>query len=722
MGNYGIAYIHTLNRNMQAVKTFINNHLQSIGRDDVIFSLYTIANEIGVLIKHLDDGTFQSYAEELHIDPPSSVISAFSCPDFIWSILRKKCPKISTYPLGEITERSFKSTFGRILNISAHFSDIYQPYTFDSLQRQLKDVFSAVSLDNIDKIFLSYWFFNLAITNLRSRRRWMEQDYGFAYHFSDSGQFVSFADHISLRKRLYAICSTIAGEMLPFLTHSSSDGFSGYDERIANALKEVLGLDLREIDHRPTSSKPKINVAVDITGSEIKHSFDVDDDLINIVLRGENRNAQFDLGQIELLVGHPIHSMVKDFFEIGFVVYLADLFITREVNLGRYLSFGMSVRHPEKWNEVHQQLESVISLLGRDKIVFHFTQSTEPGDTTPLAITSSENKCCCLLSGGLDSAVGAIWSLQNGYTPIFVSHASGSLLSSIQKQVMSSINNITRVNSRHTIIPWKNSRNQKKKRMLGEPLDNSPMYKFLRSFYYLCLASGIALETKSNKVFVFENGPVALNPLLSEAHLNTRTVHPTFIEEFRSLITSVFGTEMSIENPFFYKTKVEVLNVLRGEQLASIIPNTNSCVHYARVPADANQWFDIPKSQVRHDGLCLPCILRRIATNSSIPEDKGRYLVNIFDLLDSEINSRLPDHASDTLITIADLLRFSQYIGELDDWELLCTFPDLSVSDNAIFSDELSSMIKRYSKEVITCFSDQFVNRTRTVFSSALHP
>jgi len=76
VGNYGIAYIHTLNRNMQAVKTFINNHLQSIGRDDVIFSLYTIANEIGVLIKHLDDGTFQSYAEELHIDPPSSVISA----------------------------------------------------------------------------------------------------------------------------------------------------------------------------------------------------------------------------------------------------------------------------------------------------------------------------------------------------------------------------------------------------------------------------------------------------------------------------------------------------------------------------------------------------------------------------------------------------------------------------------------------------------------------
>jgi hypothetical protein len=248
------------------------------------------------------------------------------------------------------------------------------------------------------------------------------------------------------------------------------------------------------------------------------------------------------------------------------------------------------------------------------------------------------------------------------------------------------------------------------------------MYQHLRSFFYLCLATGIALETKCQSVYVFENGPVAINPLLSESHINTRTVHPIFVEDFRSLIKAVFGVEIELENPFRYKTKGEVANTLTSRKSARrVLPNTNSCLNYARVPAWAKQWFNILNYPGRHDGVCLPCILRRVAMyRARISEEGGSYLANIFDLFDSEMHIRFPEQTMDTFVRIADLIRFCQYVMNLNDCELLSRFPDVSVSADGIDSRKIVAMLRRHSKEVIQCFREKSTNSTRVIFPSAL--
>lgn len=237
------------------------------------------------------------------------------------------------------------------------------------------------------------------------------------------------------------------------------------------------------------------------------------------------------------------------------------------------------------------------------------------------------------------------------------------------------------------------------------------------------LEGGHTLESKSSKVYIFENGPVALNPLLSEAHVNTKTVHPLFLQQFRSLISAAFSVNLTIDNPFLYKTKGEVASLTAKKSARKLLPMTNSYLDYARIPANAKQWFNLSGYQGRHDGECLPCVLRRVAMHSaSIPTDGEDYLINVFDIFGSPLEIRFPDRARDIIATTAALLRFCQWVRRLPEPELLLCFPDFSVSANGVDYDKLIAMYRRHTKEVIQCFQDKSAESFEGVFRTALEP
>jgi hypothetical protein len=278
-----------------------------------------------------------------------------------------------------------------------------------------------------------------------------------------------------------------------------------------------------------------------------------------------------------------------------------------------------------------------------------------------------------------------MWVLQQSVEPTLVSHSPSTPLSIIQKQVVDSITQEFGHELNVVSVGWRKSRKRTGEFRLGFPM-YGPLYQHLRSFFYLCLATGIALETKCKSVYAFENGPVAVNPLLSESHVNTRTVHPIFLQEFLSLIRIVFQTEIQLANPFLYKTKGEVLKVIENKSSAlKVLLKTNSCLHYFRIPVQARQ-LGIEHCQARHDGVCLPCVLRRVAMLCANIREQGNYLTDIFNLLSSDKAVLFPQLIPGILVDIADLISFCQHIMSLDDCGILCTFPDLSVSAEGVNS------------------------------------
>jgi hypothetical protein len=238
------------------------------------------------------------------------------------------------------------------------------------------------------------------------------------------------------------------------------------------------------------------------------------------------------------------------------------------------------------------------------------------------------------------------------------------------------------------------------------------MTQHLRSFMFLCFAAGAALEMGIDKIYIFENGPVALNPKFSEARINTRTCHPHFLASFMRLIKVAFGVELSIENPFSTLTKGEVVSILADPNVRKLVSNTISCVNWFRVPLIANQ-IGIGKSTARHDGVCLPCIRRRVALNHSrLWENDAEYLTDVF--------SRFPKIGREPVALIADVLRFSQTVRNLSDEELLFRAPDFSVYAGGAHTKELIATYKRQSEELVRCFRARSNDKFKRVFGSAL--
>jgi hypothetical protein len=121
---------------------------------------------------------------------------------------------------------------------------------------------------------------------------------------------------------------------------------------------------------------------------------------------------------------------------------------------------------------------------------------------------------------------------------------------------------------------------------------------------------------------------------------STQTAHPEFTSEIGGLLTDLLQYQLTIENPFLYMTKAEVVATLSPADCARI-PDTVSCWMSARLPPPSS-----------HCGTCLPCIIRRIAL-----EARGFHLSEYQRDLFSEDILRLPpdDEGKNNLM---DLIEF----------------------------------------------------------------
>jgi hypothetical protein len=198
------------------------------------------------------------------------------------------------------------------------------------------------------------------------------------------------------------------------------------------------------------------------------------------------------------------------------------------------------------------------------------------------------NDCVCLLSGGVDSLVGAIDLVAEGSNPLFVSQiVRGD--AEHQKQFAAALGTDNQFQWSIGKLPHEE----------GSTRARSIM------FFAFAALSACALSAKGErvKIVVPENGFISLNTPLDTnriGSLSTKTTHPIYMAMLQE-IWDALGMNAELVLPYKYKTKGEVLKECKNQVLPKqLVFNSNSCGKYQR-------------HNLQQCGVCVPCLVRRAA-------------------------------------------------------------------------------------------------------------
>lgn len=256
----------------------------------------------------------------------------------------------------------------------------------------------------------------------------------------------------------------------------------------------------------------------------------------------------------------------------------------------RQIELSVSVGDPKFWSGQTSELESTLRFLTGDVWHLSFTEggiSPKP----PKNAKPRDETIVSLLSGGLDSLIGAIDLSSQGQSPLLVSQIAHG-------------DKTTQVYFAHQITGGDSHHLQ-----LNHNVETPQSETSQRARSFIFLAYGVIAATAlknygcgNTTLVVPENGFISLNiPLtpLRLGSLSTRTTHPAFIARFQALLNAA-GLQVKVLNPYQLRTKGQMLKECKDQTLLQkLARSSTSCGRYARINM--------------HCGRCVPCLIRRAA-------------------------------------------------------------------------------------------------------------
>lgn len=363
-----------------------------------------------------------------------------------------------------------------------------------------------------------------------------------------------------------------------------------------------------------------------------------------------DHNVNLRVENISRALGHNISTLVLDLLEIASYVYCTDQAIKRGGKTSpqngkdwyRNFLLRIPVRNPDIWNrrEIKDNLSGILGFLSDDHYEFQFRVLEENlpivqyfNFTDGLPEFKTDN--ILLFSGGLDSLGGALQELvEYNRDIILVSHRPMPMISSRQTKLVDELYRDFYAKRLILHIPvWVNK----------DPGITRDANQRTRSFLYASLAAAVAHIAQKHVIKFYENGIVSCNLPISEQIVGTRasrSTHPKALRLFTDFFSLVFERPFKVENPFFEKTKSEVVKSIGDKGYHRLIELTNSCSH-TRQTLQSNT----------HCGTCSQCIERRIATEFNGFQEydpSGSYKIDLF---------------KDALTTTEDKTMVESYIG-----------------------------------------------------------
>lgn len=375
----------------------------------------------------------------------------------------------------------------------------------------------------------------------------------------------------------------------------------------------------------------------------------------------------------------------RDLLNISVALFFSDKCFPRDNSV----EIHIAVREQSLWNTVKPLLRQTLSTLTGETYDFTFHQMASKRPP-PKKVNRSHYETVCLFSGGIDSLCGLV-SCRNE-TPLAVSIATSTLLSSVQKELFQKVSTLFALDeTQHRIISIR-SRNPKNLGKKYKKLESKRKRQWIcsmrsRSFLFLSIAAAYAAAKHIQKMYIPENGIMALidEVPISAAYAGTRTAHPQFLALYEQLISKLFY-DITVENPFAQKTKAEVCNGMDipQEQGKTLLSSTASCSNFSRIR--------------HHCGRCLPCIYRKISLHST-PFKDTHYDFDVFNIPCRAITESWPKGKDkDGYLALLDFIELAYKLKNLPRSELAVQYPILE-------DDTLYSMYSGFAEECFHSFS-----------------
>lgn len=349
------------------------------------------------------------------------------------------------------------------------------------------------------------------------------------------------------------------------------------------------------------------------------------DFIVDLFSKEQYHHTFWDKNRRRLYQAGQFSNEAIDLLYLSLMVYYADRRVIRKEENDawtREMKLYIPVLELEKWNDNKQLLEKMLSFLSGDIWHFEFRKrglnwkEKRANKGIRRKRDKHQPKAICMLSGGLDSFIGAIDILNEQKDIWFVGHYGGGkgvikyqkyVIEKLIQQYGLSINQFFNFYA----SPVKPSKTT--------PMEDSTRTRSFMFFAHaIILGSAIGRETT---LYIPENGLISLNIPLTNTRLgsnSTRTTHPYYMGLLQQLLINL-GIKIELYNPYQFKTKGEMIKECKDHVfLKDNITHTMSCSHpdLGRYSGD---------SEPSHCGNCLPCLIRRAAIEYAYNEDSSSY-------------------------------------------------------------------------------------------------
>jgi len=371
----------------------------------------------------------------------------------------------------------------------------------------------------------------------------------------------------------------------------------------------------------------------------------------------------------------PSEEMI-DFANVCLAAYTIDQLVSRSsfgyYQWSRYFKLYIPVLETTNWLRAKQELEECLSFLSGDKweVMFRSREAVHEN----FQRETLEIEQVSLFSGGLDSLIGAVDLLDLNQNVALVSHHKGG--GGGEKSLQVGL--ISKLNERYddkTVSGFN---------FFVQPVqNNNPFYgedsQRARSIIFIGLGLLVSSSIGDDiTLIVPENGLISLNvPLTTTRYgsYSTRTTHPNFLHKVRHIL-SIAGIPNTIENPYRFKTKGEMILESRNTSLVKELAyETISCSK----PGYYVRWKGRDEL---HCGNCVPCIIRRASMyKAGIDLYKGNYVLDV----------HAHDNGENLRAFKIGLARFSAFTGNR-------VFQVLKSGPIPCRNDELSKYIAVYER------------------------
>jgi 7-cyano-7-deazaguanine synthase in queuosine biosynthesis len=443
-----------------------------------------------------------------------------------------------------------------------------------------------------------------------------------------------------------------------------------------------------------------------------------------LCMQGASKNVNLKVKNLRVRLGQIEPDALTDLLEIATYVFRADNSIPREsrsdgtagAEWRRTFHMVIAVREPGRWSEpcIMGALTQTLHFLSDDTWHFEFVDNHAPlslQDYLPgLRGNVADFKggtSVVLFSGGLDSFAGAVHELQatnrhvvlaSHRTTKFIGKRQRELVEELRKEFGSRVTHV-RVDAGASGLPPTREHTQR-----------------TRSFLFLSVAAVAARIEEADRIRFYENGIMSANLPISSQVLGThasRSTHPRSIRLFNEFLSSALDDAMTVDNPFSFDTKMEVVQRLMATPFARYIKNTLSC------STTRDMTIMHP-----HCGECKQCIERRLSTlgaNAADADSDAAYRVEFFD--SPRQAGKVRAMAVDSVRMALDMasissLDFAKRFGGELAW-LMSAYPQTEAEARA---EQFHAMFQRHGKRVEEIFQDAVSQRRAAIVSRTLSP